>query len=72
MVILQTLVYACFYPIERVILRTPLIGPLFRLLLMIYIDFPKLYAIIGVWSWLASGKPDYSLAGIMPKDPYLP
>lgn len=71
MAILNAIAYASLYPFEKWITRIPIVGVLWRLFTLVLVDFPKLYSVLGIWSYLATGHADRTLAGLMPKDPYM-
>ncbi|AZT88612.1 polyprotein [Sclerotinia homoeocarpa hypovirus 1 strain ShHvLT11] len=71
MCILTTLVYGMLYPFERAVANVPYLGTVYRMIMFMMIDLPKLYSVLNLLYWHVKAQSSKEISAIMPRDPYL-
>nr|WLK77430.1 polyprotein [Suillus luteus hypovirus 2] len=68
---LVTIVYAALSVVEKAVVRLPLIGALYQLLMFLNVDISKAYAVLNMAFWHSRAASSRHISSLMPKDPYV-
>jgi len=69
--IISTTIYICLYYAELWIMGVPVLNFLWNLMIKLFIDLPKIYAIGNAAYWHRYGKSSGELSAIIPRDLYI-
>lgn len=70
--VLITLLYTSLYILERRIVMLLIIGAIYRFIMAMLIDLPKLYSVLNLIYWHVEAESSPTISALMPRDAYIP